>query len=136
MTGFVNDSRTGTPLGRMSLTGRPDRRDVRRWIRGVLSERFDVHTLVDVLLVAGELIGNAYEHTTRPVELRIAHTGFGVLLEVEDADPDHPTAMAASDLVWGGRGVQVLVELATSWGVRVDGGGKTVWAVLPVVGSR
>ncbi|MET1074116.1 MAG: ATP-binding protein [Umezawaea sp.] len=122
-------------LGRLGLSGRPDRRDVRRWIRGVLSERFDVHTMVDVLLVAGELIGNAYEHTGRPVELRIIRTSGGVLLEVEDGDREHPTAMAVSDPVWGGRGVQVLVELAVTWGVRVGGRGKTVWAVLPVVGG-
>ncbi len=127
--GVENTARAcGLPLG-----GRPDRREVRRWIRGACPSRLDVHTLVDVLLVTTELVDNAYRHTTSPLELRIACTAFGVVIEVDDGDRDHPVEMADASRTWGGRGIQVVVELATSWGVRTEGRGKTVWAVLPVV---
>jgi hypothetical protein len=121
------------PVWRLSLRSRPERVDVRRWIRGRLSAEVDTHTLVDVLLVVGELVGNAYTHTTSPRELRVRRTGVGVLVEVCDGDPRHPREMASADDRWGGRGVQVLVELATSWGVRLEDGGKAVWALLPLV---
>lgn len=125
-----------SPIGRFSLTGRPERQDVRRWIRGALAPHVDVHTLVDVLLVAGELIGNAYQHTTSPQELRLAHTDFGVLVEVADGETDHPEGMTDPDKAWGNRGVQVLKELAAAWGVRVEHGGKVVWALLPMVETK
>jgi hypothetical protein len=123
------------PVRRLSLRSRPERVDVRRWIRGTLSFEVDTSTLVDVLLVVGELVGNAYTHTTCPRELRVGRSDVGVLVEVSDGDPWHPWEMASSDDRWGGRGVQVLVELATSWGVRLEGGGKVVWALLPLVRS-
>ena len=58
---------------------------------------------------------------------------FGVLIEVADGDKNHPSELAQSDRTWGGRGVQAVVELASSWGVRVEGAGKVVWAMLPIV---
>ncbi|HEX6344563.1 ATP-binding protein [Umezawaea sp.] len=118
------------PTRRMSLASRPESVEVRRWTRGTLSAHVDTYTLVDVLLIVGELVGNAYRHTSSPRELRVTSSGVGVLIEVEDGDVDHPREMAVSADDWGGRGIQVLIELAASWGVRVEGGGKVVWALL------
>lgn len=100
-------------------------RSADHWIRSS-ARAADVHTLVDVLLVTTELIDNAYRHTSSPIELRIACTEFGVLVEVADGDKDHPVDMAGSNRTWGGRGVQAVVELATSWGVREEDAGKSV----------
>jgi two-component sensor histidine kinase len=131
----ARDVKVTTPTSTFSLSGQPDRRDVRRWIRSTYSASLDVHTLVDVLLVTTELIDNAYRHTSSPIELRITCTDFGVLVEVADGDKDHPVDMAESNRTWGGRGVQAVVELAISWGVREEGAGKVVWALLPMVGA-
>ncbi|HWO69038.1 MAG TPA: ATP-binding protein [Umezawaea sp.] len=136
MTSVARRVGAPSPPSTLALHGRPDRREIRRWIRGRHSGSFDVRTLVDVLLVATELIDNAYRHTSSPIELRIACTDFGVLVEVADGEREHPVEMAESRRVWGGRGVQAVVELATSWGVRVEGKGKSVWALLPVVGTK
>ncbi|HWO63649.1 MAG TPA: ATP-binding protein [Umezawaea sp.] len=136
MTSVARDVKVTAQTSVFPLTTKPDRRDVRRWIRSTHSSRLDVHTLVDVLLVTTELIDNAYRHTTSPIELRIACTALGVLVEVADGDKDHPAEMAASDRAWGGRGVQAVVELAISWGVREEGSGKAVWALLPMVETR
>ena len=133
MTSFARRVEVASPTSTFALGGRPDRQDVRRWIRGRYSSYLDVHTLVDVLLVTTELIENAYRHTSSPIELRIACTDFGVLVEVADGERDHPVEMAECSRTWGGRGVQAVVELATSWGVRVEGAGKAVWALLPMV---
>ncbi|HWO63173.1 MAG TPA: ATP-binding protein [Umezawaea sp.] len=131
MTDLVHGG-DATPLGSLPLGDSPDRGDVRRWVRSTCS-RLDVHTLVDVLLVTTELVDNAYRHTGSPSELRLSRSGLGILVEVADGDEHHPAEFPRSDQALAGRGVQVMVELATSWGVRVEGAGKVVWAVLPVV---
>jgi two-component sensor histidine kinase len=136
MADLLNDVGLSAPVWRLPLGGRPERIDVRRWIRGKLSTDLDTHTLVDVLLVVGELVGNAYQHTASPRELRVVRSGAGVLVEVADGDVRHPSELATSDDRWGGRGMQVLIELATSWGVRLEGGGKVVWALLPLLEPR
>ena len=136
MSTVVRGVGTVPPVGRLALTGRPDRRELRRWIRGACSTRLDVRTLVDVLLVTTELVDNAYRHTSRPLEVRIACADFGVVVEVSDGDAHHPAEMATAERAWGGRGVQAMVELAISWGVRVEGAGKTVWALLPMTVPR
>jgi hypothetical protein len=129
----IRGSASTTQVGRLALDGKTERREVRRWIRGMCSTRLDIHTLVDVLLVTTELVDNAYRHTSCPLELHIACTDFGVLIEVSDGDKEHPAELADVSRTWGGHGVQVVVELAISWGVRVEGSGKTVWALLPMV---
>jgi two-component sensor histidine kinase len=136
MADVLNDVGLSAPVWRLPLGGKPERIDVRRWIRGKLSTELDTHTLVDVLLVVGELVGNAYQHTSSPRELRVVRSEAGVLVEVADGDVRHPSEMATSDNQWGGRGIQVLIELATSWGVRLEGGGKVVWALLPLLEPR
>jgi len=136
VTGVARGTESTAQVGRLPLESRPDRQDVRRWIRGVCATRLDVHTLVDVLLVTTELVDNAYRHTSCPLELSLACTDFGVMIEVSDGDKRHPAEMADADRAWGSRGIQVVTGLATSWGVRVEGTGKTVWALLPLVDPK
>jgi hypothetical protein len=58
-----------------------------------------------------------------------------ILLEVSDASEGVPQVRRnASPLASGGRGLYIVEELSSEWGVRSDGGGrgKTVWVRLPV----
>lgn len=88
----------------------------------------------DALLVASELVTNAVRHGGRlvrldlelqPETLRIAVSdGSSVLPRPREAD-DHDREM--------GRGLLILGELSSSWGVENGpDGGKQVWAALPV----
>lgn len=114
MVDVVRGTGITTKAGRFALTSKPDRRDIRRWIRGTCATRLDLHTLVDVLSVTTELVDNAYRHTSHPLDLRIACTDFGVIIEVSDGDKDHPTDMNDASRTQGGRGIQAMVELVTS----------------------
>ncbi|WP_199439881.1 ATP-binding protein [Umezawaea beigongshangensis] len=135
MTEVRDETGTAVTVRRLSLVDAPEQQRVRRWVRGQLSGEVDVHTLVDVLLVVEELVANALQHTAGALELRVVRSDAGVHVEVADRDPRPPRQTGPSGGAWGGRGVQVLEELTTAWGVRSEAGGKVVWALLPVMGA-
>jgi anti-sigma regulatory factor (Ser/Thr protein kinase) len=89
----------------------------------------------DLLLVASELVANAYEHGTAPRALRFARlddTGH-VVVEVDDGTPAEPV-LGHSRLDGNrGRGLTIVAGIAERWGVRAMNVGKTVWARLRVV---
>ncbi len=105
--------------------------EIRRWASRALSHVGDEH-LGDVLLVATELVTNAYDHGRGPAEVRMSCTErpCRVRIEVDDHCPEHPAIADPAVDTPGGRGMQIVAKLAASWGVRdhPGGGGKTVWA--------
>ncbi|WP_328452795.1 ATP-binding protein [Amycolatopsis sp. NBC_00438] len=104
---------------------------VRRWASRTLTQVDDAH-LGDVLLVATELVTNAYDHGQGPVQIRTSHTTAPcrVRIEVEDSSAEHPVIAAPSLKRAGGRGMRIVDKLAADWGVQEHpaNGGKTVWA--------
>ncbi|SDQ87554.1 SpoIIE family protein phosphatase [Quadrisphaera sp. DSM 44207] len=83
-------------------------------------------------LVVSELVANAVLHGWGPVGLRVRHTGRGLLVEVDDANPAPPQPRGGEAPGTGGYGLQVVERLA-EWGWRRSGAGKTVWALLPAL---
>ncbi|GHB45362.1 magnesium or manganese-dependent protein phosphatase [Streptomyces viridiviolaceus] len=84
-------------------------------------------------LLACELATNALLHTgghailtARPVR----HGGRGLRLAVSDASPVTPRRRAANEQCTSGRGLMLVEELATSWGIEPRGTGKTVWCEI------
>ncbi|MEU6591695.1 ATP-binding protein [Streptomyces sp. NPDC046881] len=132
----------GTTLCRFPLAGGAVvAADVRRAVReavvsfavrnGVPAEAgvFD-----DIVLVSSELVVNALRHTTSPGELRLAALGLSIVVEVDDGDARLPAKVPAERRgARGGYGLQVVEELAQSWGAVPRPCGKTVYArlVLP-----
>jgi two-component sensor histidine kinase len=89
----------------------------------------------DAALVVTELLSNAIKHawplpggklqvtwTMEPGSVRVAVSGGG-------AGRSRPARPPVSSL--GGRGLGIVERLSRTWGVRTDGVGQTVWAVLP-----
>ncbi len=109
--------------------------------RRVLSEElkaagiFD-YAVSDAALVISELLSNAILHAyPLPGEqLQIAWTVNGTTVEVAVSDggsatmphAGHPSPSSVS-----GRGLSIVEHLAQTWGVRHEGIGLTVWAILP-----
>lgn len=90
--------------------------------------------LVDrAVLVASELVTNAVIHTQGPVRLRLEWRQERLYVAVSDrlprllglaAEPGDPDAE-------GGRGLVIVDQLATRWGVQhPPGGGKVIWCML------
>jgi GAF domain-containing protein len=85
----------------------------------------------DVELLAAELVTNAVLHGAAPVTLRLHRSGEQVRVEVEDAGTAMPVRSWRSKMAMTGRGLTLVDELATEWGVMPRRGfGKVVWAVV------
>ncbi|MFJ9779310.1 ATP-binding protein [Amycolatopsis sp. NPDC101161] len=111
-------------------TSAPALVEIRRWASRTLARVDDAH-LGDVLLVATELVTNAYDHGNGPLGVRMRHTPSPcrVWIEVDDNCPDHPVLAPPSPERLGGRGMYIVDKLACAWGVLDHpGGSKTVWA--------
>ena len=92
--------------------------------------------VADAALVTSELLSNAILHA-RPLpdaRIRVAWILSASTVEVIVSDggsTTRPRASRPSLSSIGGRGLGIVEHLASSWGVRADERGTTVWAVLP-----
>jgi anti-sigma regulatory factor (Ser/Thr protein kinase) len=93
-------------------------------------------TVADAALIASELLSNAILHA-RPLPdtcIRVSWILSATSVEVIVSDggsATRPRASCPSLSSIGGRGLGIVEHLCTSWGVRADERGTTVWAVLP-----
>ena len=81
-------------------------------------------------LLASELLANAVRHAGGPLRLRLRLDGEELSVEVRDSSPAVPHARHAGPEQESGRGLLLVQTLATAWGTRPDGEGKTVWFSL------
>ncbi|OLF18137.1 hypothetical protein BU204_08390 [Actinophytocola xanthii] len=107
--------------------------EVRRWAAAELADLGDAH-LNDVMMVAVELVTNAYDHGDGPRVIRMVHhrTPCWIEIEVDDFNVQAP-ALGRSRFgpeAHRGRGLVLVDRLSSAWGTREhgDGNGKTVWA--------
>jgi anti-sigma regulatory factor (Ser/Thr protein kinase) len=106
---------------------------VRRWIAADLADLGEQH-FMDTMLVAVELITNAYDHGGGLREVRVVRVRVPCLIKIEVADfSTDPPVLGRSRLpleACRGRGVLIVDKLSRQWGMTVDSesGGKTVWA--------
>lgn len=84
--------------------------------------------LIDLLIIVGELLENAYVHGGGPRQLRLhhAHDPCEVTVAVADTGAGEPQVRAPD--TWGGRGLLLVDELCLDWGVSHHDDGKLVWA--------
>ncbi|MBK5307199.1 MAG: SpoIIE family protein phosphatase [Frankiaceae bacterium] len=88
--------------------------------------------LDEALLLVTELVTNAIVHAGTDIELRIITSERGLRVEVVDRSPGSLPVIrpAPAETREGGRGVFLLDALATEWGTRHFGEGKSVWFEL------
>ena len=92
--------------------------------------------MADAALVTSELLSNAILHA-RPLpdaRIRISWILSATAVEIIVSDggsATRPRASRPSLSSIGGRGLGIVEHLCSSWGVRADERGTTVWAVVP-----
>ncbi|MEX2658918.1 MAG: ATP-binding protein [Acidimicrobiales bacterium] len=104
----------------------------RRFVGGLL-EDFDATSVSDVAsLLTSELVTNAIVHAGGRVRIRVTCEEGIVRVSVEDSSNARPYRRRATEAAVTGRGLTLVEELASSWGVDplLDGRGKSVWFEL------
>jgi anti-sigma regulatory factor (Ser/Thr protein kinase) len=101
----------------------------RRFVRDVLMSRQIADRVVrTVELLTSEVVTNAIVHGRSGPQLAVAVGDDVVRVEVRDTSPDPPVRRLSRIDDPSGRGVVIVDELASAWGVtRERGGGKQVW---------
>lgn len=130
----ASDTRTGdaeAAVYRADLAmGEHSARHLRRILRLYLT-RWGLLSVADAAeLALTELIANVVRHVPgrRCQTLFFLLPGRGVRVEVADASPRLPHAVAGDALDEGGRGLLLVDAVTDSWGVEARGDrGKTVW---------
>lgn len=89
---------------------------------------FDETLCYTAALLTSETVTNALFHAGSCACVTVTASGNGLLVEVEDEGQVMPHQPLAPDLeALGGRGLQIVEELATEWGSYPRGLGKVVW---------
>jgi anti-sigma regulatory factor (Ser/Thr protein kinase) len=82
-------------------------------------------------IVTSELVTNAVEHAGSDVTVAVSEAPDHVRIDVTDADFNHELHPRSPGIESeSGRGLLMVDELSTDWGVEPHRSGKTVWAVL------
>jgi anti-sigma regulatory factor (Ser/Thr protein kinase) len=107
-------------------------RDARRFVAHALADAGDVAD--DAALLVSELATNAVIHAGSAYTVTVRrHDGF-VRVEVADASPSSARRCRYSPTSGTGRGLGMVEDLSSGWGVEEDGVGKIVWFELPIPG--
>jgi anti-sigma regulatory factor (Ser/Thr protein kinase) len=78
-------------------------------------------------LLTDELVSNVVCHDGSPMELRARRGTAGVRIEVDDTSTEVPILRDPDGMDEHGRGVMLVEQLASDWGVDVHDTGKTIW---------
>ncbi len=113
------------------LTPEPSTAKIARSAAITSLTEWKVPELLDITeLLVSELVTNAIRYAATPFELAIRRGRDALYVEVSDDDSRVPRLLHPTDDDEGGRGLQLVAELATNWGARPTRTGKTVWFQL------
>jgi anti-sigma regulatory factor (Ser/Thr protein kinase) len=102
-------------------------RTARHALTGVLGELVNQDCTDVIELLVSELVTNAVVHAQGAVELKVWADPDLVRVEVTDGSRSSPQIRDYGPEATTGRGVRLLDNLATRWGVELGSAGKTVW---------
>ena len=103
----------------------------RRWARELLVASVGEDTTDAVELVLTELVQNAVFHANTPMTVRLRTGEDGVWVAVADGSAVLPSSGLTSVEAMSGRGLVMVVAVASDWGVEPQPDGKVVWARIP-----
>jgi anti-sigma regulatory factor (Ser/Thr protein kinase) len=89
-------------------------------------------TVETVALLVTELVTNAILHARTPLLLTLETRPGRVRICVEDRSNDQPTVRTYESVAVTGRGLALVEQLASEWGVDTTPVGKVVWCEVPV----
>ena len=113
--------------------------DAREFVRGQLIRHGLEFLVDDACLVVSELATNATVHARTPFTVTVSGGGRSVRLTVRDGAAESPRQVAANLMDTGGRGLRIVEQLSSGWGVTdadAVGHAKCVWASFDATHTR
>ena len=104
----------------------------RRLAREQLEASYPSDTLDTIALLVTELVTNAILHARTPLQLTLESNPDRVRICVEDESNEQPAVRRYESDAVTGRGLALVEQLASSWGVDTTPSGKVVWCEVPV----
>jgi anti-sigma regulatory factor (Ser/Thr protein kinase) len=89
-------------------------------------------TIATVALLVTELVTNAILHARTPLHLTVETRRGVVRISVDDESNDQPALRHYQSDAVTGRGLALVEQLASSWGVETTASGKSVWCEVPL----
>ena len=96
-----------------------------------LEESCSSDTLDTVALLETELVTNAILHARTPLLLTVETLPDAVRIRVADESNEQPALRHYESDAVTGRGLALVEQLASSWGVEATPSGKAVWCEVP-----
>ncbi|NYV76140.1 SpoIIE family protein phosphatase [Streptomyces sp. UH6] len=126
------------PVRRMAATvaqDEPDRiGDAREELRQLLHDWRDLDQIDSAVLLTSEMLANVLMHTDADATLLARVSGpegsRRLRVEVTDSSDALPHRRDPGELASSGRGLFLIEQLASAWGVDPRGAGKTIWFEL------
>jgi anti-sigma regulatory factor (Ser/Thr protein kinase) len=97
-----------------------------------LGESCSRDALDTIALIVTELVTNAILHARTPLHLTVDQSPGHVRISVEDESTDQPAVRRYDSDAVTGRGLALVEQLTSSWGVETTPSGKVVWCEVPV----
>ncbi len=102
----------------------------RAMLRDAVTRSGASHLLDGAVLALSEVVTNAFVHAGGRVGVHVHATAEAVRVEVTDGSTRLPARRHYAATAGTGRGLQLVDDLTTRWGVDVLADGKTVWFEL------
>ena len=119
------------PIAEVRLEGeRPSARAARAFVIDTL-DRIGLRALGDdAALLVSELVANVVLHARTEFTIRVRPIDDRLRIEVTDGNAVVPQRRHFDDDATTGRGLRLVSDVSTAWGVDVRGDGKCVWFEL------
>jgi hypothetical protein len=105
---------------------------VREFVGETLSGAEHEELVDDAQVAVSEVVTNAVVHAATPIDVTVSIGPEAVRVSVRDRGRHFPRAREYADTAATGRGMRLVDQLVSAWGVEADAAGKTVWFDLPV----
>jgi len=109
--------------------------DARAFVRDALQPRVPADRLDDIVLAVSELVTNAIRHVGQPLDVSVQSDG-SVRVAVVDPSSVEPTRREPLPDDVSGRGLLILDQVCTRWGVHLVDHGKCVWCEVDLNGNH
>lgn len=86
--------------------------------------------------VVSELATNCVLHARTTFSVAVTAGPDAIRVEVSDGSPGAVHRRSYADTATTGRGLRMVEQLSTDWGVTKGDGGKTVWVLLSLDGAH